>query len=496
VNGASASGRSPSDAEIGQRLRHVETMHDLFAPTIDGWSAWQLLRFPVATELARAAPQSPSTGRPWSRSELIRMGVDDWARYVRLPRARILAKTFVSALAEVQEGRYRDVFFDDILEVVGSHVKIEVQNARGRVEGARAAHLPPSAATVGIDLGARALSRLKTSREVADVADVLGDVISTELGIAGFDRDVVERRLLSFRWSKRLYGRLLDRVQPRFALVADTSEFELFAAAKERGIRCVELQHGIFSRNHPDALGASAVAHRGRLIVPDALLLFGPYWEDELRSGGFYRDELRVAGSPRIDRFRSRRQSAPRRDGAYRVLVTSQGVATEELARFLAETMSLARAGGFDCLLDLKLHPIYDSSSKESYDAALGGASDVRILASEERPSTLELLSEADAHVSISSACHFESLGIGVPTIVLSLPGYEAVLPLVAAGHASLVETPAELLRLLRDVRGVPIPEEVSARYYRPGALERIARELGHPSSAGKPPLTPGRTGV
>jgi hypothetical protein len=479
-----------SDAETAQLLHQVEAKFDLFAPSVDGWSAWQLLRFPVATELARAVPTSPGGGPSWGRSELIRRGVADWARYVRLPRARVLAKTFASGLAELQEdGRYRDVFFDDALEVVGSHVKIEVQNApRGRAEGLHAAHLPPSAATVGIDVGARVLARLRPSREVSEVAGFLSDVISTEFGVAGFDPDAIERRLLSFRWARRLYGRVLDRVRPGFVLVADTGEFELFAAAKERGIRCVELQHGIFTRNHPHALGATAAAHRERLIVPDALLLFGPYWEDELRAGGFYRDELRVTGSPRIDRFRAWRDVRRREDRVCRVLVTSQGVATEELARFLAQTMSVARTGGLDCRLDLKLHPIYDSSSKGTYEAALGGVSGVRILASEERPSTLELLSAADAHVSISSACHYESLGIGVPTIVLPLPGHEQVLPLVDAGHAALAATPAELVRLLGESRDLRVPEEVSGRYYRPGALERIAGELGHPSNAGSQP--------
>ncbi|HUP32329.1 MAG TPA: hypothetical protein VM184_04795, partial [Gaiellaceae bacterium] len=220
-------------------------------------------------------------------------------------------------------------------------------------------------------------------------------------------------------------------------------------------------------------------AHRERVIVPDALLLFGPYWEDELRAGSFYRDELRVTGSPRIDRFRTRRAARGRAEGALRVLVTSQGIATGELARFLAESMALARAAGVDCSLDLKLHPIYDVTSRATYEARLGRERGVRILASHERPSTLELLSEADAHVSISSAAHFESLGIGVPTIVLPLPGHEEVAPLVAAGHAALAETPAELVRLLRDARGLPVSEEVSGRYYRPGALDRIAGELG-----------------
>ncbi len=478
-----------SDAEIAGLLHRVEAEHDLFEPLIDGWSAWQLLRFPVAAELARASPSTPAGGRSWARSELIRSGVADWARYARLPKARVLAKSFASALAEVQDdGRYRDIFFDDVLDVVGSPVKLAVQNARGRVGGSRAVHLPASAATVGIELGARILARVERSREISEVAGYLSGVISTELRSSGFDQGNVERRLLAFRGARRLYGRVLDRVRPGFVVVADTGEFELFAAAKERGIRCVEFQHGIFTRNHPDALGATAAAHRERLIVPDALLLFGAYWEDELRAGGFYRDELRVTGSPRIDRFRTRRDDVrPTDERACQVLVTSQGIAAEELARFLAETMSLARAGGFACRLDLKLHPIYDSSSRETYERLLRGA-DVRILASEQQPSTLELLSAADAHVSISSACHYESLGIGVPTIVLPLPGHEHVLPLVEAGHAMLAATPAELLRFLQESRDLRVPDEVSGRYYRPGALERIAAELGHPSDAGSRP--------
>jgi hypothetical protein len=484
----STSEGTKSDAEIAQLLREVEAEHDLFEPSVDGWSAWQLLRFPVAAELARAARSTPSRGRPWGRSELIRRGMSDWMRYARLPKARILAKSVVSSLAEIQDdGRYRDVLLDDVLDVVGSHVKIEVQNAPARANGSRAVHLSPSATTLGIDLGARILARFERPREISGVAGFLSDVISNELGVSGFDRATIQRRLLSFRGARRMYGHVLDRVRPGFVFVADTGEFELFAAAKERGIRCVELQHGIFTRDHPDALGDTAARYRERLIVPDALLLFGQFWEDELCAGGFYGDELRVTGSPRIDRFRARRDVRTRGERACKVLVTSQGVATEELAGFLAETMSLARKAGFACRLDLKLHPIYDSSSQETYECTLRG-NDVRILASEQQPSTLELLSAADAHVSISSACHYESLGIGVPTIVLPLPGHEHVLPLVEAGHAALAATPAELLRLLVESRDLRVPEDVSGRYYRPGALERIARELGHPSNAGSQP--------
>jgi hypothetical protein len=480
-SGTTTPDRNMSDAEIAQHLHEVEERLDLFEPSVDGVSAWQLLHAPVVRELMRAASRPPGTRQSWSRSDLVRRGVADWARYVRLPKARVLVKSFVSGTAEIQDdGRYRDVFFDDVLDVVGPCVKIEVQNARPRAGGWRAAHIPPLASTVGADFGAHVLSRLKPSREASDLAGYFGDVISSELGVGGFGPDDVARRLDSFRWGKRLYGRVLDRVQPEVVLVADTGEFELFAAAKQRGVRCLELQHGIFSRDHPDALGASAAARRDRVLVPDAILLFGSYWADELRAGGFYGDELRVTGSPRIDRFRARRRDLRRADEeACRVLVTSGGLANEELARFVAETMSLARAGGFECRFDVKLHPIYDSSSRQVYETALGDAGQARILSGEERPSTLELLSEADAHVSISSACHYESLGIGVPTIVLPLMGHEHVLPLVEAGHAALAETPAELLRLLRETRGRQVPEEVSARYYRPGALERIAEELG-----------------
>ena len=465
-----------TEAEVAGRLRELEAELDLFEPTFDGVSVWQLLRFPVAGELAWAGPRGLAGPPAASRTELAARGASDWARYARLPRARILAKTFASGLAELQaDGRYRDVFFDDVLDAAGTHVKLEARNARGRP---RAASLPSAATTAGIDLGVRVLSRIRPTGEAREAARFFGEVISTRLGLTRFGPAAVEQRLLYHRWAKCQYRRVLERVRPELVLVADTGEFELFAAAKEQGVRCVELQHGLFTRNHPDALGATAVAQRARLIVPDALFLFGAYWEDELRAGGFYGDELRVTGSPRIDRFRARRALARERDGgARRVLVTTQGLATEELAGLLAATARLARAAGRDLQVDLKLHPIYDSSSKAIYDEALAGVAGVRVLASEEPPSTLELLSVADAHVSISSACHYEALGLGVPTIVVPLPGHEEVLPLVEAGDAALAETPAELLRLLEDPPDVP--RKVSHRYYRPGALERIAAELG-----------------
>jgi hypothetical protein len=95
-----------------------------------------------------------------------------------------------------------------------------------------------------------------------------------------------------------------------------------------------------------------------------------------------------------------------------------------------------------------------------------------------ESPSTFELLRDADLHLSISSTCHYDALGLGVPTVILPFRTHEVVGNLVEAGHAERADSPADLLRIVLGGRGRRVPPEVGGYYYEPGSLENMGREL------------------
>jgi hypothetical protein len=88
------------------------------------------------------------------------------------------------------------------------------------------------------------------------------------------------------------------------------------------------------------------------------------------------------------------------------------------------------------------------------------------------------LLTRADFHLSIASASHYDALGLGVPTIVLALEGYETVIDLVNAGHAYLARTPGDMLAFMQNSSITSVPPEVSAYYFTPDAVQNAIREL------------------
>jgi hypothetical protein len=117
--------------------------------------------------------------------------------------------------------------------------------------------------------------------------------------------------------------------------------------------------------------------------------------------------------------------------------------------------------------------------NKESYRRTFGSNPNVQVILGFELPSTFDLLVRADFHMSIASAAHYDALGLGVPTIVLPLVGHELVQQLIDDGHAYLSKTPKDLLSYLLQSRGKSVPPELSAYYFKPGAIQNMHQELG-----------------
>ena len=474
-----------SEKAVAERIRQVEARHDLFQYRIDGWCAWRLLRFPVSTALRKLPWSAPAPGETWRRSERLAIAARHLPGLLAPRRARHVVKTFSSARGEQEGGRYKDIYFDDLLQEIGSFFKIEALNKKEFISRSQAALIPSDITTATLHTLNNLLHRVGgRPRDILPISQYLSDCIHQELGLEAFTPERIGGALLKFYWLKRLYAWLLRRIRPEYVLVADTSEFAIMAAAKEQGIKPLEFQHGIFTRYHPDALPASAVAYKDDLLVPDRILLYGQYWKQELEANGFYDQELRSVGSVRVDSYRKRRvvHKSSKQDDVCTLVLTTQGLDTERLIAFVADFLTLAEKQ-LDFLLYVKLHPIYEhETSKAVYEAVCGMSNHVRVLLGTEAPSTFELLVRADFHISIASACHYDALGLGVPTVILPLANHEIVLHLYEAGHAFLAQSPQDLLDIVLNRGNYELPREVSDWYFEPGALENIKRELGIPS--------------
>jgi hypothetical protein len=460
--------------EAHERLCEAEAREDLLQFELDGWCVWPLFRAGVAAALSGAPSQQ--AGRLRRRVQRARLGIADGPRLFNLPRATYFAKSYTSGLLDLVDGRYRDIWLDDTLLALGDYCKVDALNNAAFLPRRRSAAVPPLATTEPIDILARSLALVRPPAAARPLARDLAAALTRGIGWPVLAEGTVRARLANFHWRRRLYRRVLRRVGANFAFVADSGEYALVAAAKESRTWACEFQHGIIDRHHSGYVWTRyAVPFLARMPVPDRLFLFGQSWRDDLDADGFWGDRLRVVGSPRIDRFRSR--LAPLATGERLVVWTSQGIDVEQAIRFVRAALRHLPAD-LRIRIVVKLHPIYDGGSEAAYCASFADDPRVEVRSGTEEPSTFELLSQASLHISVSSACHYDALALGVPTVVLPLVTSGTVMPLVEAGYASLAANPEMLASLITNVSTKTIGNRAAEQFFAHGALRNIRREL------------------
>lgn len=468
--------------EIGPRIRELEEKCDLLRHCFDGWSIWPLFRMQATSMLIDPKAKPAGRSAPHRVRELFGLAARDLFAWSRAPRDRdVVVVTCSSYRAEQENGRWKDVLFDDCTRELERVYRIERINNRALFERNGTALFPTQMTCSWLSVASFLfLARLPVPAEAIRVAQALARDLGVEPRLRPLTVEHIAQRLAAFRGQRRLWRRLLRRLGARTVLCDDGYyNHDLIAAAHEQGCRVAEFQHGIFAEGGPEyCWSAAAIAHRERMPIPDRVFLFGDVWRELLAKDGFWAERARVVGSARIDHYRRRAGEArrARKDDECHVVVTAQGISEERLAEFLGELL-LLDSGWSGLRVTVKLHPSYRSDAGLFHRAFAGDRRGV-VVAGNEAPPTFELIAQADFHASISSSCHYDALGLGMRTLVIPLPTHEIMEPLLRAGHAVLAATPAELLAALKERHARPLPEEVSAAYFKPGAVANFRREF------------------
>ncbi|MFF0338448.1 hypothetical protein [Kribbella sp. NPDC004875] len=218
---------------------------------------------------------------------------------------------------------------------------------------------------------------------------------------------------------RALYRALLKkhRITTVYVVVAYFHQ-HIVGAARDLGIRVVELQHGAISPFH---LGYSYPGRPAVADQPDELWCFGSYWTDVADLPAGQRTE--VMGAPFLP------AAGPKEPN--RAVFLSQGTIGTELVQVAA---TVARAYP-DLEVLYRLHP---SERPEDYTMPAG----VQLSTG---GNTLELLASATYQVGVSTTALFEGMALGCRTAVANLPGHEYLAPAIAKGHALLMTEPAQL---------------------------------------------------
>jgi hypothetical protein len=470
-----------SEAEVAAILEDFERRRDVFRMGVDGLSLWRLLRFEISFTMQNLGLTRPSA----SIAELAASLFAAIRQFVVAPRGlQYLGATMSSALRKFDERGWHDIYFDPVIDEIDGGAKMLFVDARGFEDNARRAFRQPVFNdTAVVALGA-VLGRLFPTRGNDATFRALSELIVGDLGLTEFTSGRIRRKYSVLKWRVRLYRLVLKRLRPRCVLVPNSGQFALFLAANNLAIPFVEMQHGIFSENHPDSLPANALDHdQGSMLLPDLLTVYGSYWADRLKETALGRlGRIRAVGAPLVESDRALRQRRFLANPDKPILtLTSQGVGIAHVADFVAAFLRLYPG---QLQFNIRLHPGYEAGARH-YDARFSDDDRVSLWQGNSKPDTFEMIAMSDLHLSVSSACHFEALGIGTPTGILSLPGHELVLDLAERGDAILIDGPDSLAALVQSRAWGVVPPATSDHYFRGGHIANMRAVLAEAYALG-----------
>lgn len=488
-------------------LRRAEADLSLFEPAIRGFSLWPVLRFPAWQLISGVSVGDPSGRGALFRALGRRHGLFNYGTWSFAQRRRLRARRFDALFLTLEAHRlarpsqgWWDPYLDDVAAhpaLAGRVLRIERRDfAVSRVRTAAPRHLFTDLQLLD-QLRQRRPARPQEARDAAvQVCDLFLDCLR-ELGSTiapGSDHAFRTRSAAMasrFYHESLWYEELLREFRPKVVALVDAyNQHGLVAAARACSIPVVEFQHGSIHTDHPGYIWfAPERALRDRLPIPDRIATYGSYWSDVLTRDGFWKPaEVPAVGSARIDRVRQTpRGAAP----VLRIVFTSQFATRSSAIPLLAEFLGLAENARLEYTLTIKVHR-GERAFVGEYEA-LGRLSARVSVVPPYEADTLALIAGADVHVSGWSTCHYESVALGTPTVVLIFPGPDRVEGLNGFSSVWRAYTARELLDGVQAARRMQkadpaVRREESERLFRSGAVERAVALLKECAASGSGP--------
>ena len=460
---------------IVDELQRIEEKYKLLEYKVSGWSIWPILRHSLGLSISNY-PINPAKRK--RNLDLVKYAVKDFFSILFLKKSRYLVKTYTSARGEKVGDYYKDIYFDDLLYEIKDFYKIEAINNYRLLNRSKKALIKSNMTNSFIEIVSGLFSYLKIGpKEINNISCDLARIINQEFRIDGFSPERICRRLLHFYWGKNFYTYIIKRINPDYVLVADPGEFYVFAAAKERKIPVIELQHGMFDRYHfTYSWHKNAQKYKSHMPIPEKIFVYGEHSKKELEHLGFWKDESVITGNLRIDQYRKQKTKISK-NNICTLTFASQGIDRERVINLLDEFLKLT-ANSVEIILNIKLHPVYESNI-DTYFKSLGHYKNVNILPATSLQSTFELICKSHFHMSISSTTHYEAIALNVPTIILPFATSELVESLSERGHATRIQNANDLYNIVANPDTYQLSQDIGEYYFKSNAVENMKRELG-----------------
>jgi len=261
-----------------------------------------------------------------------------------------------------------------------------------------------------------------------------------------------------------LYISLIKKAAPNVVVVlVSYGKKTIIEASKNLGIPVVELQHGSISRYH---IGYSFPGSNGpKRSFPDYFLTFGEYWKN-LVEFPIPENHVISVGFPFFDMERSKYGNEEKKD---QIVFISQGTIGEKMSKF---AIKLKASKDLNMDIVYKLHPGEYARWKKDYPWLVD--SGIQVIDDESEP-LYKLLAQSKAVIGVYSTAIYESLGLGLRTFLLDLPGIENMDELIASQSVVKVSSADELRQQLAQLNQAYVK---AGLFFKPNSLKNITMAL------------------
>ena len=236
--------------------------------------------------------------------------------------------------------------------------------------------------------------------------------------------------------------------------------------AHSKGIRIVELQHGLTGRYH---IAYNYGSIKNNKCLPDYFFSFSEFWKNEMRLP----NHLVKIVSTGFPYYEKKTQNIQKSLNANKILFLSSGTVGDKLSLIAISLNKRLMGSNYEVIY--KLHPGEFADWKLRYPELLNSGINV---IDDVKVDLYKLFSESIAQVGVYSTAIFEGLGYELKTFILKMGQTEHIQCLLNMNCAILIDSEEDIINNLYGQSKNGIESVNSDFFWSKNASESINREL------------------
>lgn len=257
---------------------------------------------------------------------------------------------------------------------------------------------------------------------------------------------------------------IINNIRPRIIIETTSYDSDPMAfnlLAKKRGIPIIEFQHGVIHKFHLGYCYFTPKNYREIKPIPDKILIHGEAFKEAIISKNniLKPENFVVTGFPRMSSFLRKFQNGKKllkvrirekigiKEDDFLITVTSGHDTSRYLSPFLEKVISLSK----DFIICIKLH-IGEVGKWEYVYKNIANHPRIRII-SDNIIDLYDLLFASDVHATVYSTVHLECLALGIPNVIIKIPGYISVFQLANKNDLIYVRTALQFVKEIKKLQ-------------------------------------------